>query len=207
VTSVPGALVHGYVRVIDTSAGQTCHTTTVKGSPLEATLDWNQQGVPGAPGARGRAGRSATISGANLVTISGGGVVTVAADHGLPNNTPTIRPSANPVGTISITDGTSHIKFQVFSASFAKTRSSATGGAPSVHELVLTKILDQASPTLARACANGKHFPRAVLTVRKAGAGDPIYVLTGGVSVSSFSMSSGGDRPTESLTFNFTKLS
>jgi hypothetical protein len=196
-----------YLRVIDTSAGQTCNTVKAGGGPPpEATIDWKQTGVPGLRGARGPAGHSATISGANVVTISGGGVITVAGSHGLTIDTPSIRPGALPIGTLSLDGGTAPIKFDVFSESVAGTLSTGAGGGQ-VHELVITKHIDSASPNLSKACASGEHFRRAVLTIRKAGgARDPIYVLQN-LSISSFSMSSGGDRPTESLTLSFTKLS
>jgi hypothetical protein len=211
VTAAPaGSLAGPYLRVIDTSAGQTCHTLTA--GQGEGTLDFSQQGVPGAPGARGPAGRSATVVGANLLTISGGDVVTIAGSHGLTINTPTISPTAKPIGTMSITDGTTPITFQIFSMRFAG--ASATGGGggagKGATEVVVTKTQDSASPNLFQACANGQHFPRATLSLRKAGAGDandPIYVLSGPVRVSSYSIGSGGDRPTESLTFSFTKVS
>jgi hypothetical protein len=194
-----------HLRVIDTSAGQTCNTVNAAGGPpAEATIDWKQTGVPGLRGARGPAGHSATISGANVVTISGGGVITVAGSHGLTINTPSIKPGALPIGTLSLDGGAAPIKFDVFSESVAGTVSTGAGGGQ-VHELVITKHIDSSSPKLSKACASGEHFPRAVLTIRKAGgARDPIFL---NVSISSFSMSSGGDRPTESLTLSFTKIS
>src|ERR1043166_6947293 len=42
-------------------------------------------------------------------------------------------------------------------------------GKVSVQDLSLTKYVDKASPDLMLACCNGKHFPEAKLTVRKAG--------------------------------------
>jgi hypothetical protein len=206
-TTTPGSLLGPYVRVIDTSAGQTCHTLSAGRG--EATLNYKQSGVPGAQGAPGPAGRSATVVGGNLVTISGGDVITIAGSHSLTINTPPITPTAKPIGTMSITDGTTPITFQIFSVNFAG--ASATGGGggagKGATEVVVTKTQDSASPKLFQACANGKHFPKATLTVRKAGAKDPIYLLTGPLKVSSYNISSGGDRPTESLTFSFAKVS
>ncbi len=92
--------------------------------------------------------------------------------------------------------------------------SSPTGGAsdresraPSVSEIHITKVNDKTSPTLMRACANGRHFASAILYVRKAGGSQPYlqYKLSD-VILSSYSVSSGGDRPTESMTINFAKI-
>lgn len=99
-----------------------------------------------------------------------------------------------------------------FGASNPSTIGSATGGAGagkvSVHDIHITKTVDRASPILRQAAASGRHFPRVVLEMRKAG-GDPhvytTYVMEN-VMVSAISMSSGGDNPTESLSLNFAKI-
>ena len=93
--------------------------------------------------------------------------------------------------------------------------SSPTGGsagressAPSVSEIVVTKVTDKASPLLSQCAAKGCHYPKATLMVRKAGGTQQEYlqyVLTN-VWVSAYHASSGGDRPTESLTLNFAKI-
>ncbi len=86
--------------------------------------------------------------------------------------------------------------------------SGAGAGKVSVHDIHITKTVDRASPMLRQAAASGQRFPRVVLEMRKAG-GDPraytTYVLEN-VLISGFSMSSGGDRPQESLTLNFTRM-
>jgi type VI secretion system secreted protein Hcp len=45
------------------------------------------------------------------------------------------------------------------------------GGAPkaTVYDMELTHQIDRASPGLMTACCLGRHFPKAVLTLRKAG--------------------------------------
>src|ERR1700752_1517468 len=45
----------------------------------------------------------------------------------------------------------------------------AGAGKVNVQDLSFTKHIDKSSPDLMLACANGKHFDQAVLTVRKAG--------------------------------------
>jgi len=95
--------------------------------------------------------------------------------------------------------------------------SSPTGGmadressAPSVSEIVITKVIDKASPLLSKCAASGCHYGKAVLALRKAGGGQanqPFaqYILTN-VTISNVQMNGGGDNPTESLTLHFTKI-
>jgi type VI secretion system secreted protein Hcp len=93
--------------------------------------------------------------------------------------------------------------------------SSATGrsadreaSAPSVSEIKITRAIDQASPKLAQCIKRGCHFGTVLLAMRKAGGGKAVYLeykLTN-VWVSSYSMSSGGDRPMESVSLNFSKI-
>ena len=53
------------------------------------------------------------------------------------------------------------------------------GGAGKVamQDFHFTKRLDKASPVLFLACASGKHFPKAVLSARKAGQGQQDYLV------------------------------
>jgi type VI secretion system secreted protein Hcp len=84
------------------------------------------------------------------------------------------------------------------------------GGKAVLHELAITKWLDRASPLLMLKCAQGTHLPTAVLTVRKAGEDRLEYykITLSDVVISSISSlgSSSGDRPTESVSLNFTKI-
>ena len=52
----------------------------------------------------------------------------------------------------------------------------ASTGKVQPQDFVLTKRLDKSSPILFIACATGQHFKDALLTVRKAGAGQHEYV-------------------------------
>ena len=72
---------------------------------------------------------------------------------------------------------------------------------PGVNEIVVSKSRDMSSPGLFRSLA-GRHFDNAVLYVRKAGRTYE-YDLT---DVSFASISSGGDRPSESLSLNFGRV-
>ena len=86
----------------------------------------------------------------------------------------------------------------------------AGAGKVNVQDISFTKYVDKASPNLIQYCCNGKHFPEALLTVRKAGENPLEYlkitikdlmiaaVTTGG--------SGGEDRLTENVTLNFAEF-
>lgn len=82
-------------------------------------------------------------------------------------------------------------------------RDMATGQASGkrMHKpLVIMKEVDVASPKLFQACASGKHFPSAIVET-----GGKQYKLYN-VVIASVQKSSGGDRPMETVTLNFTKV-
>lgn len=85
-----------------------------------------------------------------------------------------------------------------------------SAGKAVLQDLTLTKWLDKASPLLMLKCAQGTHLPTAVLTVRKAGEDRLEYykITLSDVLISSISSegTSSGDRPTESLSLNFSKI-
>jgi type VI secretion system secreted protein Hcp len=80
---------------------------------------------------------------------------------------------------------------------------------PSVSEIVVTKMLDEASGGLVKEAYSGAGKATAVISfVRTDASGGVTYLemtLTN-VMLSGWSISSGGDKPTESLSFNFTKI-
>ena len=83
-------------------------------------------------------------------------------------------------------------------------------GKVNVQDLSFTKHIDSTSHLLLLNCCNGKHIPKAVLTIRKAGGDAPVdyLVLTlEEILVSSVSTggSGGEDRLTENVTINFAK--
>lgn len=88
-------------------------------------------------------------------------------------------------------------------------------GKVSVHDISVTKSTDKATPKLAEAVAKGKVFSgapaRRQASQTMTHGGQQYYeVKLQDILVSSFqsssSPSSGGDRPTESLSLNFTKI-
>lgn len=93
--------------------------------------------------------------------------------------------------------------------------SAGTGGGAgkaSVSSFNCIKATDAASPPLFQACCSGKHIPKAVITLRKAGGPAPVDYLKyelEKVYITSFQWngSSGvDDRPTESLALTFGKV-
>jgi type VI secretion system secreted protein Hcp len=79
---------------------------------------------------------------------------------------------------------------------------------PSLRELVIRKPVDASSPILRRCQATACHYPKVEIVMRKAGGTQQEYMhytLTD-VLISRYQMSSGGDRPSESVTLNFAQL-
>lgn len=87
--------------------------------------------------------------------------------------------------------------------------SGSGAGKASMQDMHFTKLTDKSSPNLFIACCNGKHFPTATVTVRKAGEKAHeylVYKLTE-VLVSSYQTSGhGGGIAQESLSLNFSKI-
>lgn len=82
--------------------------------------------------------------------------------------------------------------------------------APSVSEVVITKVLDDASCFLFQEALQGKGDKVVKFDFVKSGTGDKLETYLkfqlDDVMVSGYSISSGGDRPTESISLNFTKI-
>lgn len=85
-------------------------------------------------------------------------------------------------------------------------------GKAQFNDFNFTTNVSKASPALFLACASGKHITNAQITVRKAGGGkaqeDYLILKLTDVLISSYqpSASSGGDRPTESISMAFGKV-
>jgi type VI secretion system secreted protein Hcp len=83
-------------------------------------------------------------------------------------------------------------------------------GKATFNDITITKYVDAASPNIMLFCANGKHFAKGKIIVRKAGE-NPLEYLTidfDKVLVTSYSTGggSGQERLTESVTLNFAKV-
>lgn len=89
------------------------------------------------------------------------------------------------------------------------THTSTGGGAGKVNvqDLSLTKYIDKSSTVLLQHCATGKHIPKAVLTVRKAGDKPLEYLVITLKDLLVSSVQTGGsggeDRLSENITINF----
>ncbi len=84
-------------------------------------------------------------------------------------------------------------------------------GRVAVQDLSITKFMDKSTPNLMSYCCNGKHIPKILLTVRKAGGDKPLEYMKITMEdclVSNVSTGGNGsdDRLTESLSLNFTKF-
>ena len=83
-------------------------------------------------------------------------------------------------------------------------------GKASFQDISVTKWVDQSSPILMLYCANGDHFNKAKLTVRKAGKSPLEYMVIEMEKVLITSVSTGGsggeDRLTENVTLNFANI-
>jgi type VI secretion system secreted protein Hcp len=83
------------------------------------------------------------------------------------------------------------------------------GGTPSVSEITVTKTEDEASGNLVQEAYSGKGTATVVISFVRTDAGGGVcyleYTLSN-VMLSGYSISSGGDRPSESVSLNFTKI-
>lgn len=81
--------------------------------------------------------------------------------------------------------------------------------APSVSEITLTKTFDISSPLLFKESIGGKAVVAKIELTQTDNSGKHVsfqkYILTNTL-ISGYSVSSGGDRPSESLSLNFTKI-
>ena len=86
----------------------------------------------------------------------------------------------------------------------------AGSGKVNVQDLSFTHYIDKTSTELMLAACNGKHFPDALLVVRKAGEKPVEYLKIKMTDILITSLSTGGsggeDRLTENVTLNFGKV-
>ena len=106
------------------------------------------------------------------------------------------------------------IHIESFSWGMSQTGAHGAGGGGgagkvSVHDISITKNVEKSTPDLMLHCANGKHIPNGLITVRKAGENPVEYlkikltdILISGVQ----SAGHGGELITENVTLNFGKF-
>ncbi len=76
-------------------------------------------------------------------------------------------------------------------------------------ELHFTHLYDKASPILAKKCAEGKHFPTAVITARKSGEGQKDFLKITMKEVFITSVAPGGSQGgeiTENVTMHYAEI-
>lgn len=84
-----------------------------------------------------------------------------------------------------------------------------TAGKVSLADITITKGLDEATHLLIKHLTQGKVIPKALFTfvaATNAEAEKYLEVTLENVIVSSFSQSSGGEKPTESVSLNYSKI-
>jgi len=89
------------------------------------------------------------------------------------------------------------------------TGGAATSGRCSHQDVSIVKAMDKASPTLNLFCCQGKHIPNVVIEICRATGNKEKYMeyKMEDVIISSVSVSGGGGGlPTESVAFNYGKL-
>jgi hypothetical protein len=205
----------GNIRIIDPSANpaQTCLAAPAGGTG-EVPISWNQVGLQGpagstgATGAQGPPGRVITIAGQTF-TLSNGRTATVTREPAIAPLR--INPKGPTVATLTLGTGAGAITSNVLGYGFvgpggASSTTGAGAGKVAFKEFSITKTQDSASSKLFQACVTGQHYKSATLYIRKSGGTQAItYDLTN-VLISSFQTTSGGERPVESLSLNFTKI-
>jgi len=82
----------------------------------------------------------------------------------------------------------------------------ASGGETTAQDLIVTKMIDKASPNLLKFCLNAKHFDEILLTMRKRGESpiDYVKIKMKGAMISSVSLSGVADSAgNESVSIKF----
>jgi type VI secretion system secreted protein Hcp len=192
---IPGAL-----RVID--ATDSCRSD-------ENPISWNQQGPQGEPGAKGDKGDTGPQgpqgpqgpAGSSASSGGGGGTPEVFSPAGLYLRIDGVNGTATGThkGAMAISS---------FQWGAGTSRSGKQVSKVSLSDFTVTKQADKTSPTLFDAVSRGKHFDSATITSfskgQKSGTEVPTYQyrLTDAV-VDGLSQSSGGDRPSESLSISY----
>jgi len=81
-------------------------------------------------------------------------------------------------------------------------------GKANFQDFSITKQMDAASTRLMLRCSNGEHFKKVEVSARKAGGKQMVYLkfLFEDCIISSYSMGSSGEIPTENVTVAFGKM-
>lgn len=91
-------------------------------------------------------------------------------------------------------------------SSIGSQSSGAGAGKANMQDFSFTKRIDKSSPVLYSLYQSGKSAKNVTLTVSN-GSSTPLKIQLTDATVSGYGLSSGGDRPSESITLNFSKIS
>lgn len=94
-------------------------------------------------------------------------------------------------------------------AEFNSSSSGGTFGGSNVQEIQLTKYVDASTPKLFALCANGGHIKRCKITMLRSGKSGFVPYLTYELEdtlVTSMDISASDEKPMESISLNFTKI-
>lgn len=169
--------------------------------------------------------RSLTTRFACLV-IAGAALVAAPADAQTRRAAPPAEPAAGPSKVEAITikqsSASAYLKIdgikgeaadarhkgeiEIYSYSWGETQAGRTRPARIPGTLTITKPVDVSSVALTDASRTGRRITQMTLTLPSPSGGPPETVTLYQVLVTSIERTSGGDRPTESISFNFQKI-
>jgi hypothetical protein len=118
-----------------------------------------------------------------------------------------VAPGAAPVATMTLVGGgaastSGVLAWQLVNAPGTAARTGFKG-------IQFVKHYDKSSPYLFKACANGRHIPKVVITVRKASAdGGPRTIVLTDATVASYGTDKGKggtEKPIETISLNFSE--
>jgi type VI secretion system secreted protein Hcp len=101
------------------------------------------------------------------------------------------------------------VQFGVSQTGLREAGGKASARRSSLSTISISKYLDKSSPNLFLACATGQHINSAVLTFAQpvnGGFYEFLKITLTDVFISSYQVSSGGELPTESVSFSFSKI-
>lgn len=112
-------------------------------------------------------------------------------------------------------DGTHTAQIDVLSYSWGVSQTGTMGygggggaGKANFGDFNFMMRMNKATPKLMTACATGKHIPTAILSCRKAGGTQEDYMIYKffDLLISSYQTSASSEEPTESISFNYSKM-
>jgi hypothetical protein len=205
------------VRIIDPSAGQTCNPVGAAGPP-EHALDWNVAGPPGPEGAAGAQGATGPPGAAGPQGASGpaGTTVSIGGQSFTLGDGKTLTGSPSPIPPLQAAPGAAPVARMVLGEGGGATSSGVLAwqlvarSATSIRGIQIVKHLDKSSPILQKACVTGKHFKKAVITMRRADAdGGPQTIILTYATVDSYGTEkskNAGGQVTETISLSFTSI-